>query len=63
VWGLPVDSAANGLCGAEDLFAAVCESPRKRFAAHGACNVDHLVKGDVAAVLDVLLLLAVTGRL
>ena len=35
----------------------------KRTGAHGASNVDDLVEGDGLGVLDVLLLLAVTGRL
>jgi hypothetical protein len=60
---LTVDGAADGLCGTEDLLAAVRERLRECLGAHRPCDLDHLVERDVARVLDVLLLLAVTGWL
>ena len=63
VRGLAVDCAADRLCGAKNLLRAVREGLRERFRPHGARNFDNLVEGDVAGVLDVLLLLAIAWGL
>ena len=60
---LAVNSAANRLSRAEDLLYGAGEVLGKRLEAHLAGNLDDLVQRDVAAVLDVLLLLAVARGL
>lgn len=60
---LAVDSAADRLGSAEDLLDGTREALGKRLEAHLAGNLDNLVERDVATVLDVLLLLAVTRGL
>jgi len=60
---LAVDGAADGLRGAEDLLDGTFQLPRHGTLPHDAGDVDDLVEGDVAAVLDVLDLLAVTWGL
>ena len=59
VRGLAVDGAADRLCGTEDLLDAASERLGERLVGEFAGNVVDLVEGDVARVLDVLLLLAV----
>ena len=58
-----VDSAANRLAGAEDLLAGASEGGSHGAGTHDAGNADEVVLGDVAVVLDVLLLLLVTDGL
>lgn len=55
--------ATNTECGAEDLLHNTLEGLGEALEAHGSCNLDDLVQGNRLAVLDVLLLLAVTRRL
>jgi hypothetical protein len=50
-------------CGSKDLQDGTTKLLGKRTGAHGAGDLDDLVKRDGLGVLDVLLLLAVTGRL
>lgn len=63
LWWLVLNSAANGSCSAQDLLHGTAQLLGKGLVAHLACDLDDLVEGDVAAVLDVLLLLPVTSRL
>jgi len=63
VRSLAVDGAADGLRRAEDLLDGALELPRHGTLPHDAGDVDDLVEGNVAAVLDVLDLLAVTWGL
>lgn len=60
-----VDGATDRLGGSEDLLDAAGQGRREGLlgVAHRAGNVDDLVELDVAAVLDVLLLLAVPDGL
>merc|ERR1719215_2372188 len=51
---LSVDSAADGLGGAEDLLDAAGELAGHGPGPHGAGSLVDVVHGDVAAVLDVL---------
>lgn len=60
---LAVDGAADGLGGAEDLLDGAGERLGERLEAHLAGDLDDLLEGDVATVLDVLLLLAVARGL
>ena len=60
---LAVHSAANALRGAKNLLHGARELLRERLGLHCPCNVEDLVQGDVAGVLDVLLLLAVAWGL
>lgn len=45
-----VDGAANGEASAKDLLHAACQCAGKAAWAHGACNVDDGVQGQVAVV-------------
>ena len=60
---LAVDGASDGLSRAEDLLDGAFQLAGHGALAHDAGDVDDLVEGDVAAVLNVLDLLAVTRRL
>merc|ERR1719383_417417 len=60
---LAVDRASDGLSGAENLLDGAFQLARHGALAHDAGDVNDLVEGDVAAVLNVLDLLAVTRRL
>jgi len=60
---LAIDSAADRLRCAKDLLYAVSERAGQRLGLHRPCNIDDLIEGDVASVLDVLLLFAVARRL
>lgn len=60
---LAVDGAADRLGSAEDLLDGTGKALGERLEAHLAGDLDNLVEGDVATVLDVLLLLAVTRGL
>jgi len=61
--GLAVDLAADRVCGAEDLLDGALKSLGHGAVAHGAGNGVDLLERDVAVVLDVLDLLAVTRGL
>ena len=61
--GLAVNRAADALRCAKDLLDTTSELLCERFCPHCACNVIDLVERNVAAVLDVLLLLAVAWGL
>jgi hypothetical protein len=63
VWGLAVDSAANTLACAKHFFHDTCQVLRQRFRTHRPRNVQHIIEGNVATVLDVLLFFAITGWL
>lgn len=63
VRGLLVDSAANALAGTKDLLDGAGEVATERLEAHGPRNLDDLIQRDIATVLNVLDLLAVTRRL
>lgn len=58
-----IDLAADGESSTENLKDTTAELLGHRARAHDAGNLDDLVHGDGLGVLDVLLLLAVTGRL
>lgn len=58
-----IDLAAGGEGGTENLLDGTLEVLGHGLEAHGAGDVDDLIKGDGLGVLDVLLLLAVTRRL
>jgi hypothetical protein len=60
---LSVDSASDRLAGPEDLLDGAGQVLGEGLVTHSACNVDDLVEADVPAVLDVLLLLAITRGL
>ena len=60
---LSIDSAADGLGGAEDLLDAAGELAGHGPGPHGAGSLVDVIHGDVAAVLDVLDLLPVPGGL
>ena len=60
---LAVDGTSDGLGGAEDLLDGAFQLPRHGAFPHDAGDVDDLFEGNVAAVLDVLDLLAVTWGL
>merc|ERR1719321_2091030 len=59
-WLLSIDSASNSKACAQDLLCCALKRPGLAFAAHLPNNVDELILGDVAAVLDVLGLLSIT---
>lgn len=61
--GAAVDLAASGEGSANDLEDGALKGLGHRLVTHDAGNLDDLVKRDGLGVLDVLLLLAVTGRL
>ena len=60
---LAVNLAAGGESGTEDLLNGTLQVLGHGLEAHGAGNVDDLIKRNALGVLDVLLLLAVSGRL
>ena len=60
---LSVHGATNALRRAEDFLRTSREILGERLGLHCSRNVDDLVEGDVARVLDVLLLLAITWGL
>jgi hypothetical protein len=60
---LSVNLAADGEGSAEDLLDGALQGLGERLVAHGPSNVDDLIKRNRLAVLDVLLLLAVTWGL
>lgn len=61
--GLAINLASNTVGSSENLLDTTSEVLGERLVAHGAGNIDDLLERDGLAVLDVLLLLAVTGRL
>lgn len=61
--GLTVDGASNTLGCAQNLLYTPSQILRQGLGLHRPCNVEYLVKGNVAGVLDVLLLLAVAWGL
>lgn len=63
VRGLSVNSATNALCSAENLLHTSGQLLGERLGLHDTSNVEDLVEGNVARVLDVLLLLAITWGL
>ena len=58
-----IDGAADRLGGAQDLLDGALQLARHGALPHDAGNVDNLVEGNIAAVFDVLDLLAVTWGL
>lgn len=60
---LAVNLAANTVGSAQNLLDRALELLGEGLVAHRAGNLDDLVKADGLVVLDVLLLLAITGRL
>lgn len=60
---LAVNLAANAESSAEDLLNAALEGLGEGLELHRPRNLDNLIEGDGLVVLDVLLLLAVTGGL
>lgn len=58
-----VDLAASAESSSEDLLDGTLEVLGHGLVPHGAGNVDDLIEGNALGVLDVLLLLAVSGRL
>lgn len=58
-----VNLAASAESSSEDLLDGTLEVLGHGLEPHGAGNVDDLIKGNALGVLDVLLLLAVSGRL
>ena len=60
---LAINLAANTVGGSENLLDGTREVLGERLVSHGAGDLNDLVKGDRLVVLDVLLLLAITGRL
>ena len=60
---LAVNLAAGGESGTEDLLNGTLQVLGHGLEAHGAGNVDDLIKGNALGVLDVLLLLPVTRGL
>jgi hypothetical protein len=58
-----IDLAADGESSTENLENTTAELLGHGAGAHGAGNLDDVIHGDGLGVLDVLLLLAVTGRL
>lgn len=65
LWRTAIDLAADAEGSAEDLQHGALELTGERLVggAHGASDIDDLVQRDRLGVLDVLLLLAVPGRL
>jgi hypothetical protein len=61
--GLAVNLAADRVSSSQNLLDTTSQVLGEGLVAHGAGNLDDLVNGDGLVVLDVLLLLAVTGRL
>ncbi len=60
---LAIDGAADRLGSTKDLLDGAGHLAGHGATAHGLGDLDDLLEGDVAGVLDVLLLLAVTGGL
>lgn len=60
---LAVDLASHAVRGTENFFDRALKVLGERLVAHGASDLDNLVKSDRLVVLDILLLLAVTRRL
>ena len=60
---LAIHARADRLDRAENLLDAIGQVFGERFGAHCACNVDDRIEVNVAAMLDVLLLLPVARRL
>ena len=60
---LTVNGAANGLGSSENFEHGALELLSKTLGAHRPCDLNDLVEGDVAGMLDVLLLLPVTRGL
>ena len=60
---ITIDGAADRLSGAEDLLNGALQLARHGAFPHDAGDVNDLVEGNVAAVFDVLDLLAVTWGL
>jgi hypothetical protein len=58
-----INLASDGESGTKDLLHGSLKLTGQGLAAHGAGNVDDVIERDRLGVLDVLLLLAVTGRL
>jgi hypothetical protein len=56
LWVLVVNCAAHALCCAQHLLAGACQVLGTAAGAHHTSDLDDVVHGDVAAVLDVLLL-------
>lgn len=52
--GLSVNCAANRVARAKHLLHGAAQRPRHGALTHGASDVNHLVEGDVAVVLNVL---------
>ena len=63
MWWSTVNGAANTLGSSQNLFDVTGKVLGKRFRAHLAGNIDDLVKGNVARMLDVLFLLPVSWGL
>lgn len=63
LWALAIDLAAHAECRAQNLLHNTLEGLGEALEPHGPCNLDDLVQRDRLAVLDVLLLLAITRRL
>jgi hypothetical protein len=59
----PVDLAAGGVCGSEDLLDGTFEVLGHGLEPHNLRNSNDLIERNALGVLDVLLLLAVTWRL
>lgn len=60
---LTINGAANRVGGTEDLLDGARELLGHGAGAHDAGNLNNIIKGDVAVMLDVLILLAVTDGL
>ena len=58
-----INLATNAECSSKNLLDRAFQLLRKRLESHCAGNLDDLVKGNRFAVLDILLLLTVAGRL
>lgn len=63
LWALAIDLATHAERRAQNLLHDTLEGLGEALEAHGPCNLDDLVQRDGLAVLDVLLLLAITRRL
>jgi hypothetical protein len=55
MWRPTINSASDGLRGAEDLLDASSKILRERLVLHSPCDLINLVERDVSSVLDVLL--------
>lgn len=60
---LAINLATDTVGGTENLLDGTRELLGERLVSHGAGDIDDLVEADGLVVLDVLLLLAITGRL